>query len=266
MCTAHTVLSASHRVNPGVCAKRVKLPRSQYIIPSNQIMRQHIWISDVESGSLLTLKRPTSALFPSAHGRSARAAPAHGERSAVGVLAPLASFLPAGTQPGGCFLSALSFNLCYFVEDTHLNGRAQYHALTRTRQRTIRRSPRQHAHKPSSTLLLLDIWCDESPSGPPWGLWLSCLLSLFVFSPASFYPSVPFPSPQFPPVMRPSFTFGLVQMTESSSCACALQIACNIHKTRHVVSCVDTVYVVYMTVGYKGNAIQGCNILLFLHN
>lgn len=59
------------------------------------------------------------------------------------VLTPLASFLPTRMQPGGCFLSAVSFNLCYFCpvygENSHLIGRAQYCTATWAQQRSVRR-------------------------------------------------------------------------------------------------------------------------------
>lgn len=134
----------------------------------------------------------------------------HSERvEGIAVGLPSASFLPTRLQPGGCFLSTVSFNLCYFCPayagNSHLNRHAQYHTLTKTQQRTITQYAHfsiTHTHTHHSLyLLVLDIWCDWSPLRPT-------LRLLAVMSSPSLLPHCPI---SFSAIMRASFTFGLVQ-------------------------------------------------------
>lgn len=104
-------------------------------------MRQNNYISF----GIRELKRAALVVFPSVCIQIlACAAMAQRERrarSTVGMLMPLASFLPTRMEPGGCLMLAPRFNLCFcpvYVENTHLNRHGQYHTLTQTQQCTIR--------------------------------------------------------------------------------------------------------------------------------
>lgn len=135
----------------------------------------------------------------------AGAALAHGERRERGaacVLTLLASFLPTRMQPGGCFLSAVSFNLCYFCpdcfENSHLNRHTQYHTLAQTQQRTIRHyagSGITHTNTLDFTLIRHLVWLLSLRPAPRPLAVMSSLPLFFFFSrplcPSSSPPDLP---------------------------------------------------------------------------
>lgn len=87
---------------------------------------------------------PMAALFPTLHSQTLACASLADSkrREKRSQYANAVSYFPSTRmEPWGCFLSAVSFNLCYFcpvyVDNTHLNRQAQYRTLTQSQQPAI---------------------------------------------------------------------------------------------------------------------------------